>query len=75
MKDVDSSFDVDEFIKKQKVPSMYKNSQDMLDKTVTMGKVEVAVKVRLLNLLNMPCHHSKNLNIVRKYICKYFLTS
>lgn len=44
MKDVDSSFDVNEFIKKQKVPLIYKNSPDMLDKTVTMGKVEVAVK-------------------------------
>ncbi|KAL2938734.1 Protein ENHANCED DOWNY MILDEW 2 [Bienertia sinuspersici] len=41
---VNSSFDVDKFMKQQIVPSNYKSSQSTIDKNLTKVKVEVTVK-------------------------------
>ncbi|KAK9663925.1 hypothetical protein RND81_14G006700 [Saponaria officinalis] len=44
MEKVDSSFDGYEFMKQRKMTSMYNSSNDLIDKTLTKGKVEVTVK-------------------------------
>ncbi|CAK9133396.1 unnamed protein product [Ilex paraguariensis] len=44
MKNATSSFNLEEFIKKQKRPSTHGCSKFVVDKTITMGKVEGSVK-------------------------------
>lgn len=46
MKDATSSFDVEEFMGKYNVPATYAlRSKNVLDKSITLGLMEVSVKV------------------------------